>query len=97
MAKQRKPTCVGFKLLIFTSVYFETIACEHLVGTVVKPEYLNDDKLGRVIDKLFIKELDIIFFIIALKAARKCGVSLSTSHLDSSCFGQIAVEYQEQY
>ena len=35
-------------------------------------------------DKLFIKGLDTIFFIIALKAAQKFGVSLSTSHLDSS-------------
>ena len=64
--------------------YFETIACEHLIGTGVKPEYLNDDKLGRVMDKLFIKGLDTIFFIIAVKAAQKFGVSLSTSHLDSS-------------
>ena len=35
-------------------------------------------------DKLFIKGLDTIFFIIALKAAKKFNVSLSTSHLDSS-------------
>lgn len=64
--------------------YFETIACEHLVGTGVKPEYIKDDKLGRVMDKLFIKGLDTIFFIIVLKAAKKFGVSLSSSHLDSS-------------
>ena len=64
--------------------YFETIACEHLIGAGVKPEYLNDDKLGRVMDKLFIKGLDTIFFIIALKAAKKFGVSLSSSHLDST-------------
>jgi transposase len=77
---------LGFvsKPLYMFPQYFETIACEHLVGTGVKPEYLNDDKLGRVMDKLFIKGLDTIFFIIALKAAQKFGVSLSTSHLDSS-------------
>jgi transposase len=77
---------LGFvsKPLYMFPEYFETIACEHLVGTGVKPEYLNDDKLGRVMDKLFIKGLDTIFFIIAVKAAKKFGVSLSTSHLDSS-------------
>ncbi|MBD2271019.1 IS1634 family transposase [Anabaena sp. FACHB-1391] len=77
---------LGFvsKPLYMFPKYFETIACEHLIGTGVKPEYLNDDKLGRVMDKLFIKGLDTIFFIIALKAAQKFGVSLSTSHLDSS-------------
>jgi len=77
---------LGFvsKPLYMFPQYFETIACEHLIGAGVKPEYLNDDKLGRVMDKLFIKGLDTIFFIIALKAAQKFGVSLSTSHLDSS-------------
>jgi hypothetical protein len=56
--------------------YFETIPCEDLIGPGVKPEYLKDDKLGRVIDKLFIKGLGRIFFIVALKAAQKFGVSL---------------------
>ncbi|WP_414017809.1 DUF4277 domain-containing protein [Cylindrospermopsis raciborskii] len=59
-------------------------ACEHLIGAGVKPEYLNDDKLGRVMDKMFKKGLSTIFFIIAVNAAQKFGVSLSTSHLDSS-------------
>lgn len=64
--------------------FFETIACEHLIGAGVKPEYLNDDKLGRVMDKLFIKGLDTTFLTITLKAAQKFNVSLSSSHLDSS-------------
>jgi len=64
--------------------FFENIACEHLIGAGVKPEYLNDDKLGRVMDKLFSKGLDTIFLIIALNAAKKFNVSLSSSHLDSS-------------
>lgn len=77
---------LGFvsKPLYMFPKYFETIACEHLIGAGVKPEYLNDDKLGRVMDKLFIKGLDTIFSIIALKAAQKFGVALSSSHLDSS-------------
>lgn len=85
---------LGFvsKPLYMFPEYFETIACEHLIGTGVKPEYLNDDKLGRVMDKLFIKGLDTIFFIIAVKAAQKFGVSLSTSHLDSS-----SIHVQGQY
>ncbi|MEH2044158.1 DUF4277 domain-containing protein, partial [Nostoc sp.] len=41
--------------------FFEVIACEHLIGAGVKPEYLNDDKLGRILDKLFIKGLDTVF------------------------------------
>ncbi|MEG4508376.1 DUF4277 domain-containing protein [Microcoleus sp. F6_B4] len=64
--------------------YYENIGCEHLIGAGVKPEYLNDDKLGRAMDKLFIKGLDTIFLKLALKAAKKINVSLSSSHLDSS-------------
>lgn len=64
--------------------FCETIACEHLIGAGVKPKYLNDDKLSRVMDKLFIKGLDTTFLTITLKAAQKFNVSLSSSHLDSS-------------
>ncbi|MHC5762346.1 IS1634 family transposase [Nostoc sp.] len=77
---------LGFvsKPLYMFPQYFETIACEHLIGPGVKPEYLNDDKLGRVMDKLFIKGLDTIFLKIALNAVKKFKVSLLSSHLDSS-------------
>lgn len=64
--------------------YFKTIACEHLIGQGVKPEYLNDDKLGRVMDKLFIKGLDTLFLKIALNTVKKFNISLLSSHLDSS-------------
>ena len=66
--------------------FFENIACEHLIGPGVKAEYLNDDKLGRVMDKLFLKGLDEIFFTISLVAVKIFDISLKTSHLDSSSF-----------
>ena len=77
---------LGFvsKPLYMFPKYFETIACEHLIGAGVKPEYLNDDKLGRVMDKLFIKGLDTIFLKIALNSVKKFNISLLSSHLDSS-------------
>jgi transposase len=77
---------LGFvsKPLYMFPQYFETIACEHLIGPGVKPEYLNDDKLGRVMDKLFIKGLDATFLKVALNAVKKFKVSLLSSHLDSS-------------
>jgi transposase len=66
--------------------FFESIACEHLIGSGVKPEYLNDDKLGRVMDKLFIKGLDTVFLAITLNTVKKFEISLTSSHLDSSSF-----------
>lgn len=66
--------------------FFESIACEHLIGDGVKPEYLNDDKLGRVLDKLFLKGLDTTFLAISLNAVKNFDISLASSHLDSSSF-----------
>jgi transposase len=51
--------------------FFETKACENLIGKDIKPEYLNDDKLGRTMDKLFSKGLSTIFLAIALNAMKK--------------------------
>ncbi|MFQ4160462.1 DUF4277 domain-containing protein [Scytonema millei VB511283_2] len=48
------------------SKFFEGKACEHLIGSGVKPEYLNDDKLGRTLDKLYMKGLTTVFLAIAL-------------------------------
>jgi len=34
--------------------FFEGKATEHLIGPGVRPEHLNDDRLGRVLDQLYI-------------------------------------------
>lgn len=72
--------------LYMFSKFFESRASEHLIGEGVKPEYLNDDKLGRTMDKLFSKGLSTIFLAIALNVIKKFDVSLLFSHLDSSSF-----------
>lgn len=61
------------------------IATEHLLGEGVRPEHLNDDRLGRVLDKLYETGLTEVFVTVALQAARKFGVTDSL-HLDSSSF-----------
>ncbi len=33
--------------------FFTGIATEHLLGEGIRPEHLNDDKLGRILDKLY--------------------------------------------
>jgi transposase len=77
---------LGFvsKPLYMFPKYFESIPCEHLIGEGVKPEYLNDDKLGRVLDKLFLKGLDTTFLAISLNVVQKFQISRLISHLDSS-------------
>ncbi len=66
--------------------FFEGKATEHLIGEGVKAEHLNDDRLGRVLDKLYSTGLEQLFTSIALGAAKKYGVSTHSVHLDSSSF-----------
>jgi transposase len=64
--------------------FFQDKPCEHLIGKGVKAEYLNDDKLGRVMDKLFIKGLTEIFLAISSQVIKEFNISLKSSHLDST-------------
>jgi transposase len=69
--------------------FFEGKATEHLIAEGVKPEHLNDDKLGRVLDKLFAADLTKVFVSVAMKAASRYNLKLNDSssvHLDSSSF-----------
>jgi transposase len=68
--------------------YFSGKATEHLIGPGVRPEHLNDDRLGRVLDKLFEAGLTELFVAVASKAAERFGVPMATSsvHLDATSF-----------
>ena len=46
--------------------FFEKKAIESLLGAGIEAEDLNDDKIGRVMDKLYKYELTKLFLIIAL-------------------------------
>lgn len=66
--------------------FFEDKATEHLIGEGIKAEYLNDDKIGRVMDKLYEKGLSSIFLMIALAVVQNYQLLTNFSHLDSSSF-----------
>ena len=76
---------VSSALYLFEQFY-EGKATEHLIGSGVRAEHLNDDRLGRVLDQLYLADLTKLFVSIALGAAAKFGVSTKTLHLDSSSF-----------
>jgi len=42
--------------------------------------------LGRVLDQLYVKGLSQVFMAVALATAKKIGISLKKSHLDSTSF-----------
>ena len=64
--------------------FFQDKATEHLFGEGIVPEDFNDDKVGRVMDKLYQFGLTNIFLIIALTALKKYGIDNKYSHLDST-------------
>lgn len=66
--------------------FFEGKATEHLLGEGILPEHLNDDCLGRALDKLYQEGVTKVFVTVALTAAQKMGVKVDSLHLDSSSF-----------
>lgn len=46
--------------------FFVGKATEHLLGEEISPEHLNDDRLGRVLDKLYDAGLTQVFVTVAL-------------------------------
>ncbi len=67
--------------------FFSGKATEHLVGPGVRPKHLNDDRLGRVLDKLFEAGLTELFVAVASKAYERFGLCEPTSvHLDATSF-----------
>ncbi len=66
--------------------FFSGKATEHLIGPGVESEHLNDDRLGRVLDKLGEAGLTELFVGVAGKAAERFGVCTSSVHLDATSF-----------
>src|SRR4028118_1613432 len=44
--------------------FFEGKATEHLISEEIRPEHLNDDRLGRVLDQLYVFGLTRLFLSI---------------------------------
>ncbi len=64
--------------------FFNDKATEHLFGEGIRPGDFNDDKIGRVMDKLYQFGLTKLFLLIALTALKKYGIDNKYSHLDST-------------
>lgn len=69
--------------------FFVGKATEHLLGEGVLAEYLHDDRLGRVLDALYLGGLSQLFMLICLVAVRKFGIERKSAHFDST---SVAVE-----
>ena len=61
--------------------FFVGKATEHLIGNGILPEHLNDDRVGRALDKYHQTGTTKLFTAIALKAAHKFQVKMNSIHI----------------
>lgn len=66
--------------------FFVGKATEHLIGSGVLPEHLNDDRLGRALDKFYAFGVTKLFTTLAMNAVKQFGIAMPSIHLDSSSF-----------
>jgi transposase len=66
--------------------FFLGKATSHLLGEGIEPSPLNDDYLGRLLDKIWAYGPSECFSLIAMDAYRVFGLEAKRYHLDSSSF-----------
>ena len=72
--------------LYLFSQFFEDKAIEKLLGTGINSEYLNDDKIGILMDDIYQLGLTNLFIEIGLLVIKKFKIDTKFAHLDSTSF-----------
>jgi transposase len=70
--------------LYLYGAFFAGKATGHLLAETVEPEHLNDDYLGRLLDKIWDYGPSELFSVIAMDAYRRFGLDTSRYHFDTS-------------
>ena len=68
------------------SQFFENKAIEKLLGTSINTEYLNDDKIGILMDDIYQLGLTSLFIELGLLVIKKFKIENLYAHLDSTLF-----------
>jgi transposase len=79
---------LGFskRALYLTPQFFQDKPVEMLIGKGVEAEHLNDDILGRALDKIYTYGPDLLYPQLALPAVKHLGLLCRFGHLDSTSF-----------
>ena len=88
---------LGFsnRQLYLVPQYFANKPVEHLLGSGISAEMLNDDCLGRTLDWLYEHDLTKLFAGIASRARQIFGVKAEQMHVDTTSFA-VSGEYSRQ-
>jgi len=72
--------------LYLTPRFFKNRPTEHLIGEGVRPKHLNDDVLGRALDRLYDYGVTELFRDLSAHAATQLGLTPRFAHLDATSF-----------
>lgn len=88
---------LGFsnRQLYLVPQFFANKPVEHLLGSGITAEMLNDDCLGRTLDWLYEHDLTKLFAGIASRARRLFGVKAEQIHVDTTSFS-VSGEYPRE-
>lgn len=80
--------CMGFLTapLYLFSEFFVGKATEHLIGEGIKAEYLNDSRLGRVLDQIYEYGVTFLFMKIACVMAKRFEIKTESIPIDGKLF-----------
>jgi transposase len=70
--------------LYLFSEFFSAKATEHLIGEGIKAEYLNDSRLGRVLEQLYEYGVSLLFMKIAFVMVERFGIKIPSGHIDGT-------------
>ncbi|MEH2234844.1 DUF4277 domain-containing protein [Nostoc sp.] len=78
--------CMGFLTapLYLCSELFAGKATEYLIGEGVKAEYLNDSRIGRVLEQLYEYGITLLFLKIASAMVKQWGIKIPCVHIDGT-------------
>jgi transposase len=79
---------LGFsnRQLYLVPQFFADKPIEHLLGSGIRADDLNDDCLGRTLDWLYAHDVTALFAGLALRARRAFGITLHRLHADTTSF-----------
>ena len=77
---------LGFtsKPLYLTSHFYSSKPLSKLLSRDLEEEEVSDDKLGRVLDKIFEYGAEKLFSMLGIAAAKKFGIDTTWRHLDTT-------------
>jgi transposase len=92
---------LGFanRALYLTPLFFQDKPLERLLGPGIEAAHLNDDALGRALDRIYAHGSSKLYAQIAAQSVQKLGLMCHFGHLDSTSFhadGDYNSDAQEQ-